>query len=135
MARIHGRRGRLYVGLASDTAAAEPVANLTTWDISFTADRIDVTALGDESKQYVQGLKDAQGNFAGWYDSVSAQLYTAANDGIARRAYWYPDATVGSAGPYWFGTAFFDFSISTGVADAVSISGSWAAATDILRTG
>jgi len=135
MARIHGRDGRLYVGLASSTADAEAVVNLTSWDISFAADRVDVTALGDTSKQYVQGLKDAQGNFNGWYDTASAQLYTPANDGDARRAYWYPDATVGTAGPYWFGTAFFDFSVSVGVADAVNVSGSWAAASDISRVG
>lgn len=135
MARIAGKDGRLYVGLASDTAAAEPVTFLNSWDISFTADRFEVTSFGDTTKTYVQGLSDASGNFAGFYDSATAQLYTAANDGAARRVYLYPDATVGTAGPYWFGTAFVDFSVSTPVGGSVDVSGSFAAATSFSKIG
>lgn len=133
MARIAGRRGRLYVGLASDTAAAEPVTFLTSWSLDSASDKFQVTAFGDGTKTYVSGLPDAQGSFAGFYDTASAQLYTASTDGLARRTYLYPDTN--ATGTYWFGTAFFDFSIETPVDGAVSISGSFAAATAFSKVG
>lgn len=135
MARNAGRFGRLYMGIASSTAAAEPVAFITEWSGSFTADRYDVTALGDTSKVYVQGLPDAQGSFSGIFDNATQQVFTAATDGEPRRTYLYPDARVGTTGPYWYGTAFFAADVSTPVGDAVKISGSWAAATSFTRIG
>lgn len=130
MARVHGRRGRLYVGLASDSAVAEPVAYLNSWSIEFTVDKVDVTAFGDSNKIYVSGLPDASGSFGGWYDTDSAQLYTASQDGLARKFYLYPDI---SDGDYFYGTSLFDFSVSGAVADGVSISGSWNAASAISK--
>lgn len=135
MARKHGRRGRLYVGLASDTAAAEPVAFLRDWTIDFSVDNVDVTAFGDTNKVYVAGLPDASGTFAGFYDDATVQLYTAATDGLPRRFYLYPDNTVNTAGPYWFGTALFDFSASGQVDGAVTVSGNWNAASAVAKVG
>jgi hypothetical protein len=54
--------------------------------------------------------------------------------GDARRVYLYP-TTPSSAGPYWFGTAFFDFNIDTDVAGVVSINGTWSAATPFAKVG
>ena len=131
MARIHGRRGRLYVGLASDSATPSPVSFLNQWAVEFTVDKADVTCFGDGNKTYVSGLPDASGTFAGFYDTDTAQLYTASQDGLARKFYLYPDTN--DAGDYWYGTALFDFSVSGSVSDAVSISGSWAAASGITQ--
>lgn len=133
MARIHGRRGRVYVGLASDTATAEPVAFLNRWSLNSSSDRVDVTSFGDTTKVYVAGLPDAQGTFAGFYDTASAQLYTASSDGLARKTYLYPDTT--ATGTYWFGTAFFDFSVEDGVDGAVTISGNFSAASSFAKVG
>ena len=72
MARQHGRRGRLYVGIASDSAAAEPVAYLSKWSIGFSTDNVDVTANGDTNKVYVAGLPDASGSFSGFYVCAEA---------------------------------------------------------------
>ena len=129
MARIHGRRGRLYVD-PTGSAAASAVAFLNTWSIEFTVDKVDVTAFGDTNKVYVSGLSDASGAFGGFYDTDTAQLYTASQDGTARKFYLYPDTTDGD---YWFGTALFDFSVSGGVSDAVSCSGSWSAASGVFQ--
>lgn len=131
MARIHGKDGRLYVGLASSTAAAEPVAFLNSWGIDQSTDRTEVTAFDDANKTYVAGKEDTQGTYGGFWDSATAQLYTAASDGAKRRFYLYPDATVGTTGPYWFGEAFFDWSVSGSADGAVEISGSWSAASNI----
>lgn len=130
MARIHGRRGRVYVGLANDTSTAEPVAFLNAWTAEFTVDKVDVTSFGDLNKTYVSGLPDASGTFAGFYDTATQQLYTASLDGLSRKFYLYPDVTDGD---YFFGAGFFDFSVSTGVSDAVSVSGSWSAASTVTK--
>lgn len=130
MARAHGRRGRLYAGIASDTSAAEPITFLNSWSVNFTVDKVDVTAFGDSNKVYVSGLPDASGDFGGFYDNATAQLYTASQDGLARRFYLYPDI---SDGDYFFGTALFDFAASGGVSDGIAVSGSWAAASAIAK--
>jgi hypothetical protein len=132
MARVAGRRGRLYAGIASDTAAAEPIAFLNTWSLDQSVDNIDVTSFGDTTKTYVAGMPDATGSFGGFYDTATAQLYTAAQDGLARRFYLYPDI---SDGDYYFGTALFDFSVTASTDGAVTISGNWAAASSVQKAG
>lgn len=129
MARIAGRNGRLYVGLASG-ATAEPVAFLNKWSLEGASDKIDVTSFGDTGHAYVAGLPDAKGTYAGFYDTSTAQLWTAATDGVSRRFYLYPDITTT---PYWFGTAFFDMSLDGDVGGAVNISGTFAAASTVAK--
>ena len=133
MARIHGRRGRLYASISSDTAAAEPVTFLDKYSIDFTVDKVDVTCFGESTKVYVAGIADASGSFSGFYDNATAQLFTAATDGLARKTYIYPDTS--SSTTYFFGTALFDFNMSTGTAEASSVSGSWSAASAFTKVG
>lgn len=133
MARIHGRRGRLYAGIASDTASAEVVTFLNAWSIDFTVDKVDVTCFGESTKVYVAGIADASGTFSGFYDNATAQLFTAATDGLARKCYIYPDTS--SSGIYFFGTALFDFNMSEGVGEAATISGSWSAGSAFAKVG
>jgi hypothetical protein len=133
MARIHGRRGQLYVGLASQAAVPSPTPFLGKWAITFANDDVDVTAFGDVNKVYVSGLADVGGSYDGFYDTATAQLYTAASDGLDRKFYLYPDTTV--PGSYWYGTATFDFNASGGVSEAVSINGSWKAAGAVTKIG
>ena len=131
MARLHGRSGRLYAGIAS-AGTAEPITFLNSWSFDASTDDVDVTAVGDPNKTYVSGLPDFKGSFAGFYDNASAQLYTAAIDGVARKTYLYPST---SDAIYWFGTASFDVSIETGVSDAVKISGSFVATSAFTKVG
>jgi hypothetical protein len=132
MARIAGRQGRLYANLTS-AGTAEPVSYLNSWSINFATDKIEVTAFGDTNKTYVAGLPDAAGDFAGFYDDASTQLYTAATDGVARKFYLYP--TTATSGTYWFGTAIFDFNVDGTVEGPVSVSGSWSASTPVAKVG
>jgi len=131
MARIHGRSGRLYVDI-SGTGSAEPIAFLSKWGIKFVTDKKEATAFGDANKVYVAGLPDAQGTYSGFYDDATQQLYTASQDGVARKFYIYPSITTTH---YWYGTALFDFSIDGDVANTVNISGTWAAASAIAKVG
>lgn len=132
MARIHGRAGRLYAGITS-AGTAEAIAFLNNWSLDFSVDFVEVTAFGDTIKTYVSGLPDSQGSFSGWYDNATAQLYTAATDGVARKFYLYPDN--GSTSQYWFGTMLFDFSVTGAVDGAVQISGNFRAASAITKVG
>lgn len=132
MAKIAGRDGALYANITSG-GTAEPIAYLSTWSVDFQTEKFDVTAFGDSTKTYVAGLADFSGQYAGFYDTATAQLYTAATDGVARKFYLYP--TRNTATTYWFGTAFFDFSISTPVDGPVEISGGFNAATASSKVG
>lgn len=132
MARIAGRRGRVYIGIASG-AAASPLPFVATWAINFATDKFEVTTLDDTTKVYVSGLPDSSGTFSGFYDDATAQTFTAATDGLARSFYLYP--SLASATTYFFGTVLPDFSLDGDVGGAVKMSASWAAATPLAKVG
>lgn len=133
MGRIHGRRGRVYVGIATSAAAAEPLPFFAKWSIKFTTDKQEVTAFGDANKIYVAGLPDAAGDFSGFYDDSSSQTYTAATDGLPRNFYLYPNTALPTQ--YFFGTILPDFNIDGAVAGAVGVSASWVASSAIVKVG
>src|SRR6266446_5542721 len=108
MAARHGRNGRLYLDVAGG-GSASAVPFVDTWQQDFSTARTEVTSFGDTNLKYVAGLPDAKGTFSGFWDDATAQMYTAAVDGIARKFYWYPDLT-NAPTVYWYGTGFFDFS-------------------------
>lgn len=133
MARIAGRRGRVYLGIANASASAEPLPFIATWSINHSNDKLDVSAMGDDQKTYVGGLADASGAFNGFYDNATAQTYTAAIDGQARKWYLYPDLSTNTQ--YWFGTVLVDMSVDGGVSSAVNIAANWSAASVITKVG
>ena len=133
MARNAGSSGRLYFALASG-GSAESVAYLSKWSLSQSTDTYDVTAFEDTTKTYVAGKPDASGQFSGFWDDATVQSYTAALDGVARKIYLYPKTPSGT-GPYWFGTAFLDFSIDVDANGATTISGNFKAATSFAKVG
>jgi hypothetical protein len=134
VARVHGRNGQMYVGIATSAAAASPLPFIVEWTADFKTGPIDVTAFGDGNHVYVTGLPDGAGQFSGFYDSATAQTFTAAQDGNARNFYFYP-TTPSTAGPYWYGTAFFDFAIKVNVGAANTISGNWVPASTLTKVG
>lgn len=134
MARRHGKTGKLMMGIATSAAAPEAVAYIKMWSGSFATDRAEGTAFGDTNKVKFSGLPDASGSFDGFFDNATAQTYTAALDGIARKFYMYPDHT-NDPSVYWYGSAFFDFSVSTPIDGMVTISGTWDAAGNITKNG
>lgn len=131
MARLHGRSGLVYIG-ASQGAVASPVAYLSAWNISFAGDWSDVTPHGDPNLEYVYGLADVTGDFAGFYDDASVQLYAEARDGLPRSFYLYPDWADDPA-QYWFGELIAAFTLSGGITSPVTVKATWKAASDIHR--
>lgn len=73
----------------------------------------------------MQGLKNVQGTIAGFFDDTESKPFTAADSSDGCKMYLYPSADAPSK--YWAGPAWLDVSINTGVADAVAISGNFAA--------
>ena len=86
MARLHGRNGRIYIGIASDTAAAEPLPFVATWSIAFSTDNAEVTALGDTVKTYVAGLPDATGSLTNCWSARSPKGSRSTTSAGTRRA-------------------------------------------------
>ena len=130
-APITGRNGRLYVDTsAAANGSAQPISNLNSFSISQTADRTEVTSFGSLTKSYVAGLRDAQGDFSGFWDA-DGTLTRYVADGVGRKFYIYPQAGSAHVGTYFYGTATFDLTTTQTVGGAVETSGSWAAATDV----
>lgn len=134
MARKAGRNGQLYLSL-DGTAAASPVLYLNKFSINRSVNFIDVSSFDDTAKAYVAGLADAKGNVAGFYDAGagaagSDALYNAAIDGIARAFYAYLDRNTPTL-DYFYGTAFWDFSLDSGVEAAIAVTANFQAASAI----
>lgn len=125
MARYHGKQGLVYIA-PNGTGVAVSITPLTEWSLDMAMDTVEVTAFGDTNKQYVAGLKDIKGSYSGIWDDTQDGLFTAADSGEAVRMYLYP--TSAELTSYWYGTAFIDVSISTGVSDAVKTSGNFTGA-------
>lgn len=124
MAVYAGRKGVVYLS-TTGTGAATNVIKLTKWTLDQSTDKIEVTSFGDANKTYVQGLKDVKGTLTGFWDDTETKPFTAADSADGCKLYLYPSAD--ASGKYWYGPAWLDVSIDTGVADAVAISGSFAA--------
>jgi predicted secreted protein len=43
------------------------IAKLTAWSVAINADNLEVTALGDQWKSFIQGIKDWQGKLTGYF--------------------------------------------------------------------
>jgi len=128
---ITGRNGRFYVDTSSAAnGSAQPIANLNSFSVNQTSDKTEVTSFGDSTKVFVAGLRDAQGDFSGFWDA-SGSLTQYVADGVARRFYIYPQSGSAHVSTYWFGTATFDLTTTQTVGGAVEVSGSWAAATSV----
>lgn len=136
MPRVAGRQGHLYVEQSGSTAS--PLVFINKWSLNATTDKYEVTSFGDTTKTYVTGLPDAQGSFSGFYDDTastgSTNLFTLAQSGTAKKVYLYP-TTPASTGPYFYGTAFIDFSVDTDLNGATTISGTFSAASSWAKVG
>lgn len=124
MARYHGKKGVLYLS-TTGAGTASAVVGISSWSLDMSTDKVDVTALGDSNKTYVQGLKDLQGSFEGFWDDTESKPFTGADSASGVKLYLYPSSDAPTK--YWYGPAWLDVSLDTGVTDAVGISGSFVA--------
>lgn len=124
MARYSGRHGMVYIS-TNGTGAAAAVVGLTNWSIDRSTDKIDVSGFGDTNKQYVLGLPDLKGSFAGTWDDTETKLYDAAASADGCKLYLYPSSDKAAA--YWYGPAWVDFSMACDANGKVSVSGNFVA--------
>lgn len=126
MARYAGRSGVIYQS-TSGSGSATNVANAQKWSLQFPRDLIEVTALGDSNKTYVQGLSDVKGSATVFYDdSATAALFTSAASSDGVKLYLYPSST--AATKYFYGPAWVqvsDFTVE--VSGAVTMQIQWGA--------
>lgn len=132
MSRVAGRKGRIYMA-QTNGGQAVPLINQSKWSINFTTGKLDATAMGDATKQYVADVPDATGTFEGFFDDSADTTYAAAIDGLPRRFYLYPTTDVPSV--YFYGMILPDLTVNGGVGAVVGVSASWAAATSITKIG
>lgn len=125
MARIAGRNAVIYFG-ATTAAQASQLAFGAKYSLNFTTNKIDVTAFLDRGQVTVAGLAAQSGDMSGWYDDATAQTFTAAVDGLARKLYIYPSSLTTTQ--YFFGTVVADFSTDSTVDGAATFSATFQAA-------
>jgi hypothetical protein len=133
MARQHGYKGEVAIDPLGTTTYA-PVASLNNWTLDTTRDRVDVTCFGDAQKQYVQGLSDLKGTFAGIWDPLTtpSEIFAIAMGDVAVGLKLTPSTL--TATTFFSGLAYLDASIAVAVTGAITISGSFASAGDWALT-
>lgn len=124
MPAYHGKKGVVYLATTGSGTAAN-VIKLTTWTLNQTTDKVEVTSFGDSNKTYVQGLRDMQGTFSGFWDDTETKPFSGADSADGVKLYLYPSSDAPTR--YFYGPAWLDVSMDTGVSAAVSISGNFVA--------
>jgi hypothetical protein len=124
LAKYHGKRGRAYISTTGGTAAIA-VVGLNAWNLDMPTDKVEVSEFGDTNKTYVQGLRDATGAVAGFWDDTSDTLYDASASTDPVNVYLYP--SLDAITKYFYGKFWVDFSINTGMGQAVQVSANLAA--------
>jgi hypothetical protein len=128
MAKYHGKRGVVYMSVSGSTTATN-LGALSSWDLNMATDTVEVTSFGDANKTYVQGLPDLSGSMSGFFEDSQDTLFDAAASADGVKIYLYPSSDAPTI--YWYGPAWVDASISTGVSAAITVSanfranGSW----------
>lgn len=119
--KLHGKNGAIVVGGVTVTTKTE-------WTLNLNRDFVDATTFGDTNKNYLVGLKDISGTYAGLMD-VSGDYLVNAADADAQDIYLYADDGVvsGTAVLIASGPGFIDASITASNTDAVKVTGNFRA--------
>jgi len=124
MAMYHGKKGVVYMSVIG-TGDAVAVVKLNAWTLDMPTDKVETTNFDSSNKEYVVGFKDCSGTLGGFWDDTSDALYDASGSADGVKMYLYPSSN--AVTKYWYGPAWVDFSINTGVAQAVQVSANFSA--------
>lgn len=125
MPAYHGKKSVIYMSTTGAGTAAN-VPFFAEWTLDRSTDTVEVTSFGDTNKVFVQGLPNCNGTFSGFFDSAQDTLFDAGESTTPVKMYIYPSADASSI--YHYGTAWVSASMAAGVSGAVTISGSFVAA-------
>lgn len=110
--------GKLYLSTAL-AGAATKVANLSDWSLSITADKAEVTSLGDTWKSFVRGTYGGTVKAKGFWSDDQDAPYDAFDAGTLVYAYLYPSENAQLdfwCGYVWPDTVTCDTNVSGAVA-------------------
>ncbi len=125
MPAYHGKKSVIYMSTTgAGTAASVPF--FAEWTLDRSVDTVEVTSFGDSNKVFVQGLPNCAGTFSGFFDSAQDTLFDASESSTPVKMYIYPSSDASTI--YHYGTAWVSASMAAGVSGAVTISGSFVAA-------
>ena len=129
MARLHGKKGMVYLGLTPG-ADASPVAFLSNWNINFVPEYADTTTIGSAQRTFTPTTETVSGDFAGFFDDKTVQMYKAARDGVPRNLYLYPSTD--NAGTYFSAVVnIAEFDVAVAIDGAAAVKSSWTASGDV----
>ncbi len=121
--KLHGRHGQIEIGNSSPEGV---IGSLNAWTIAGDRDLVDVTSFGDEQKNFLAGLKNASGTFAGFFDTDYIRaLFDAADAANGTRF----KITMSTDQPNFYitGPCWLSISLDGAVNDAVKVSATFSA--------
>ena len=126
--KLHGKNGAIYIN--GPIATGVKVTTKTEWTLNLSRDYVDATVFGSTNKQYLVGLKDIQGTYAGLLDMSGDYLINTTNSDTIQ-LYLYGDDTSNNASlaPILvaYGPALMDGSITSSISDAIKMTGNFRA--------
>ncbi len=124
MAKKHGKNGAIYLGGAKGSGGTK-VAEKTEWSVQLNRDYVDGTVFGDTNKTYLAGLRNFQGNYAGFLNTAGDDMLDASAQD-EQLIYLYADD---GASPILVahGSGFIDANVSCANTDGVRITGEFRA--------
>lgn len=126
MARIHGKNGQVQMDPAGGSSLAV-VANVNSFSINMSKERVEATCFGDTNKVRVVGLPDFSGNIGGFFNRDTVwEFFDVILGNYTPTLRLLPDSTYGSE--YLQGLANLDGNLSVDNKGAVTFSGQWDAA-------
>jgi hypothetical protein len=124
MAKKHGKNGAIYLGGAKGSGGTL-VAEKTEWSVQLNRDYVDATVFGDTNKTYLAGLRNFQGNYAGFLNTAGDDMLDASAQD-EQLIYLYADES-GTPILVAHGSGFIDANVSCSNTDAVRITGEFRA--------
>ena len=133
MAFVHGKDSVFKLDNAGG-ALTDISAFVNSVDFPETADVAETTTLGDSSKSYIVGLKDATISLAGLYDSTLDAILGAVVGQSATLSYEYSPEGTGSGKIKYTGECILtSYSQSSPVGDVVGFSADLQVSGDVTR--
>lgn len=110
MAYGHGKDAALSVtGAAHADNSTYITGYITSIDFSMSGDTAEVSTLGDSSKEYIAGMKDATASLEGIFDPAAGTLLANLVAGTAAPFAYYPQGTASGKTKYsgsWICTGY-----------------------------
>lgn len=124
MAIKTGRYGKVSWDPAGGTALVQ-IISLNAFTVNMETEMEDVSCFQDTSRVYVPGLKNAQGDLGGFWNSADTALWKAADSPTPGMLQLMPNST--EPGMYFQGLAYLNASIDASLS-APTVTGTWSAA-------